>query len=327
MTKRALFTKSVAFAALTLVGQWLIAGQDRPPEAERLASILAHPVDVIMFGDSSFTNVAEKDVDRRPLHSMITVDLSGLRVAVMAHAANHAGVYASMADAIIRSGNLPRAIVAPINLRSFSPEWDLKPSYQFVDEMVYLSHSTTIGRILHRPAEVFKYYDVNPISWSQYRNATVFDGTKAVGRVAEFDNPSFEELSPAHSRGKFILHYMYQLTPEHRRLQSLRHMAEALARAGVHLILFVSPLDMEAGQKSLGADFGTRVQQNIAVIRSALVSTGAELIDLVAVVPDDDFDYVNYPTEHLKGAGRRQVANRVAGAVRAAVLGRRVGDR
>jgi hypothetical protein len=200
-------------------------------------------------------------------------------------------------------------VVAVINLRSFSPSWDLEPRYQFVAERTFLGLPPYLRPFL-KPLVVFGAVDLQPVAGTDFGDAAVYDGTTQVGRALDYAGLTG---SPAERERSMLLYfYMGTLRADHRKLRSLATLADLLREARVRLLFYVSPIDVERGKAAFGTRFRDRLEENIGTIERELVPRGAEVLNLCCGLPDSHFSYVEYPNEHLKAAGRRAVADALA---------------
>ena len=73
--------------------------------------------------------------------------------------AYHIGIYLEYAQYIVAQENLPQVVIIPINLRSFSPEWDMRPEYQFEKEARFLrSKNSLFIQSFDKPLSIFQWY-------------------------------------------------------------------------------------------------------------------------------------------------------------------------
>jgi hypothetical protein len=282
-------------------------------DVQRLTSSLSANPDIVYFGDSSNASVAEADVDRRPIAACLADSFGASRVCSLDGPAYHAEVYEACIDLLLRRGLHPQAVIIPINLRSLSPEWHLRPEYQFTKlkrELDYADH------LLYRAAspliDFLRIYDDEPISRTAFEKSPVYCGTEVMGCVREFENPSYEHVTPEATRNKFIFHYMYELQPEHDKLAAFVRIAQKLRDARITAVFYITPIDVETGERFLPGQFREQVTANIGVIQNELAPHQTPVIDLAFALPPRDFVWQRYPNEHLCSTGRTFVADKLA---------------
>ena len=96
----------------------------------------------------------------------------------------------------------------------------------------------------------------------------------------------------------------------------LLETAQRLKRAGVPALFYLTPIDVEGGRQLVGEALPANVAANSRVIMDALARSGASCLDLTTLLPEDRFVDREYACEHLDLAGRRRVAEALAGAVK-----------
>jgi len=140
---------SVALAAL----QFLTAiafPAGIPPEIVRLDAYLDSRTNIIYLGDSTLSLPAGQVTTGEILQEM----LPDCSVGEIAHPAYNLDLYLHYVRYIVRSAHPPDIVIVPINMRSFSPEWDKRPGYQFEEEKKALAFGPFLSRALWRPLEV-----------------------------------------------------------------------------------------------------------------------------------------------------------------------------
>jgi hypothetical protein len=225
-------------------------------------------------------------------------------------------IYLAFCRYIARSPNRPDTVIIPVNMRSFSPGWDRRSDWQFEEERFFLNYP--LLRAFFKPLAIFKVVSTNEITPEQYNQTPVYCDQQLVGTVREFDFMPTDPnaVTDEDIRKKFIFQYMYPLRPEHRKLRAMMDIVEVLDSAGVRLVLYITPLDMETGRKHLPERFPSRVGANIELVKSLLRDRNVEPLDLSRSVSAGNFSWTVYPNEHLDQHGRLFVADSLAGALR-----------
>lgn len=273
----------------------------------QLKKYLKKPVDVLVFGDSSNWYTPGSDRDKRSISLMLRDLLPGSTVRSITHAAYHPEVYAALCKYIVRQKNHPRIIIIPINMRSFSPEWDKEPHYRFEKEKIILEGGLCLA--FYQPLRVLKY-KFNTISRKEYLNTPVFNGNKEIGKIKQM-----------HSiKNQFILKYMYPLTPGHRKIKALVKTARLLSRHNMTAVFYFTPIDYRTGERHLPGQSTGRLKENITFIDSLLKNTGhgCHLLDLSLDLKSRYFAWQKRESinEHLNQQGRHYVAEKLAETLR-----------
>ena len=282
-------------------------------EVRSLTSRLAANPDIVYFGDSTNASVAEEDVDRRAISTCLNDTFDGLEVCSLDAPSYHAGVYEACIDLMLERGLHPDAVIVPVNLRSLSPEWHLRPEYQltkltrelrYADHMLYQAASPLV--------EWLRIFDDEPISQTEFEQSPVYCSSERVGCVRDFKNALYKSVTPERTRNKFIFHYMYELDREHEKLAALVRIAQKLRAARINAVFYITPIDVQTGERLLPGTFRTQVAANIRVIQNELEKHQTPLVDLAFTLAPQEFDWQRYPNEHLGATGRNFVANTLA---------------
>ena len=79
-------------------------------------------------------------------------------------------------------------------------------------------------------------------------------------------------------------------------------------------MFYITPIDYEAGEHSLGRQFSKRVGQNIVVLQSEMAKGGCSVLDLSNLLSSDAFDWRAdlAPNEHLNFKGRKRLAAKIS---------------
>ena len=140
---KSFFLRSILFVALLLGVQAAVAlayPPNIPTEILEFEALLRERADVLYFGDSTLWYPRGAETTPQILQTL----LPDQTVGEVSHAAYGFEVYHAYAEAAAREleaggdAQAPAWVVLPVNMRSFSPEWNLRPGYQFVEEQTVL---------------------------------------------------------------------------------------------------------------------------------------------------------------------------------------------
>lgn len=210
----------------------------------------------------------------------------------------------------------PRLVVLPINIRSFSPQWDLEPSWQFdreiklIDEYIS-SHKKHIPVINKLSSGSFDYerFDATTVKYP----LTAFD-TIGQFRLVINGKPRTEEQFRFRKKQIFIFHYLHKLSVAHPKIKALTQLVKKISAWDVRLLIYITPVNSQAGDRYVGDQFSELFKANIQVIHKILnpyLSSKMKLLDLSSVLPPDDFFNPGDPTEHLNENGRLFLASKL----------------
>ena len=95
--------------------------------------------DVLLFGSSVEEYADSKDKDKRSISKMINSLSNKYHVESISGVAYHMDLFLELSKYIVKNLSHPKLIIVPINMRTFSPEWDKRPEYQFEKEKKILN--------------------------------------------------------------------------------------------------------------------------------------------------------------------------------------------
>ena len=98
--------------------------------------------DVFLFGSSVEKYTNRNDKDKRSISEMIDSLSDKYHVESISGNAYHMDMFLALSKYIIKNLSHPKLIIVPINMRTFSPEWDKRPEYQFEKEKKILNGFT-----------------------------------------------------------------------------------------------------------------------------------------------------------------------------------------
>lgn len=291
------------------------------------------PPDVLALGDSTSVLVGQLDFDWRSLESMLSARLWPRRVLGIGHFAYNSDVFAALLDAQAIMGRHPKVVTLPVNVRQFGPEWTHSPNQTFAD-LIDATHAYVAepsaplavlepyprGNLLRGDPDspAWQAFQREPVHYVGRPEATIGDFLGAIERGRR-DTPEdrrrWLELI-------FTFHYLYELDERHPRFASLAAAIATCRDMGVALVIYVTPVNHEAGRELLGPDFEGAVRQITGAVRrvveeAALGSDRIVLEDWSMAMPPDLFLTSTEVLGHLNDLGRRKLASALATRARA----------
>lgn len=92
-----------------------------------------NPSNALILGDSVMDAISYNDVVDIPFRKIIVNDLlNKYRICEISNAGYHSGIYFSIINLFKFYDIHPKIIIMPINIRSFSPQWDFNPRYRVI---------------------------------------------------------------------------------------------------------------------------------------------------------------------------------------------------
>lgn len=270
--------------------------------------------DILYLGDCTDSSPGKKERDKRAISQMLMDFNPHLRISSITHPAYQLDIYLEFCRYIVKQGHCPRVIIIPINLRSFSPQWDLNPHYQFELEKIILRGG--IGsRLLYafyQPLIIF-HYDFRRITREEFLNTPVFDGERQAGKMKDILTVSAGENLEKIIRKKLLLSYMYGLQESHRKVKSMLEIARLLTAHHIRLIFYLTPIDIETGERYFPGRFTRQIKRNVDLIDKLLAAQGVRVLDLSRGLGSDNFSCRHWvaPSERLREKGRLYVAQQL----------------
>jgi hypothetical protein len=244
--------------------------------------------------------------------------LTGLAIYPVSGAGYTAVLFREYAALVAKAQKKPRLAILSINLRGFSDDWLFTPRWEYAAATAYL-------RLLAdppSPADLPSWIasgQWDPAAYWQRRTVRPAPSYDALFEKLNADREALlaappPGLSPEEQdrRRHFIENYMTHVTPEHPMLGYLLDTAHRLERAGVAVLFYLTPIDIEGGRQLVGEALPANVAANGRVIVESLARSGASCLDLTTLLPEERFVDREYACEHLDLAGRRRVAEALA---------------
>jgi len=219
----------------------------------------------------------------------------------------------------LREGCAPRGVVLSVNLRSFSELWDQGLQYQYSELRARLRYGDVLALGLQRPMSSYQLYatlEGYPRSEQAFQQLPIDRGGRRLGTLHDVLARSYNRPGPEARGTSFSLLYGYSLESGHRKIRALCRIADLCRSSGIPLRFYVTPIDVDSGEKMAGEGFRSQVSRNVEVIRASLAAHGADLEDWSSLLRAEQFSYQEYPNEHLQDSGRRRLAEAVIGLIR-----------
>jgi len=268
------------------------------PELKVLRNSLKKKCDIILLSSSVNNYTAKSDIDKRAISEMMNDRLQDKQVIGISHSAYQLDIFEDIIKYIIRNKNKePITIIVPINLRSFAPAWNLRPTYQFVKEKYYL---IGLPYIIN-----FKNYGV--ISDEEFYLQPIFFNNRQIVTVGELESKEFQADSLTDLKMGFISNYMQPIDEGNEKLIALEEIDKiSKQKSDLKIVFYITPIDLRKAESLNIKNFQPEVLKNIEIIKSRIKYS--ELIDLSFHFNSTMFDYRRRPDEHLNMHGRSELA-------------------
>ncbi|MCC6694640.1 MAG: hypothetical protein IT365_03315 [Candidatus Hydrogenedentes bacterium] len=318
-TARAYLTRCCVLALIVGVGQvvvcWWRWPGEIPPVVLELHELRSQPADVLYLGDSTLMpSRTERCFDRTP--AMLQRAMPDVSVVPMVDWGCNLTYFSAVAACLEESKIPVGTVVFPINMRMVAPQLDNSPYRYFDKETVFLENDYLLFQFAYRPLASFKTFPNHCTRHRDFWALPVMDGEKNLGPAGNYRQWN-EARVPEEYRPRLVMFfYMYSLTPDSHAVVEFGRLLDILNRAGIRALPYVTPLDMETGEKYFGDRFRQRIRENIGFFKEAAETRGVQLLDLSECLSGSYFVRGSIPDEHMYAAGREVVAERLAEALR-----------
>ena len=298
LTKVVLFLS--LFALLTMAFDVLylkLRMKNLYPELYHMDQLLEEKVDAILFGSSVNRHVDPEDIDTRSIGELLDSLVVKYEVGALSHKAYQLDMFAEYVEYISTQSHKPLLIV-PINIRSFSPIWDLYPPFQFPFEKDLINDVNPFIR----------FVDLNKSRKREteyFKNIPVFHQEKVIGKLWEFAYPFSVMLD---TRKGFIVRYMQPVQQENQKLHSLERVLSLSEKHDIPLIFYFTPVDYTKGESLEIPGFHEQLNDNLSLVKNVLDRYNVESYDLSQAIDSTHFSYTYIPTEHLNQKGRKYLS-------------------
>jgi hypothetical protein len=261
---------------------------------------------------------------------MVQSNLAGeFELACITHSAYHMKIYYSMLATLQKMDRRPGLVVLPVNLRSFSPQWDFEPSWQFEEEIRALRNFAGI------PQEQESSLGISPNGSGTGEQYERFDALAVdypfspFKRIGEFRllisaKPATKMQADFRMQQIFVFHYLHPLLPDHPKVTFLKRIIALLKDMDIALLAYVTPVNYQGGERYLGEQFTTLLRANVQTIRGCFLphpdAKNLCFLDLSELLTSDYFFHLDEPSEHLNERGRARLSQTIAENVRKMIV-------
>jgi len=302
----------LATACIALVLEYIIPDDEH---AKEILQGLKEGATVVYFGDSTLAYSDKDDIDKRLLSEMVEENLNGQTIIAVHQGAFHLRVFEAYVSFIVIQDHKPKSIILPINLRSFGPQWDLRPGYQFTSEIYRLSPQRTQPKVLlDRIKKLSDDPQKREEEITEWLEQPIFFNRTQIGVVNDFHYPLFGNEAQLNEKisEKFTYNYLFALDKSHKGLASLKNIVHLTQQHNITLVMYITPLNYQNGEKYVGDAFVPLIEHNVDIIKETVKSNRGTIYDFTFLLNSSEFSYDYIPDEHLNEAGKLHLAHAVA---------------
>jgi hypothetical protein len=289
------------------------------------------PPHILIYGDSVMERISIHDKNKSTLSEMIVETIGQKKIHCVAHSGYHMGIFYQLTRLLQLLPARPRIVVLPINMRSFSPQWDLHP----------LHHRAEHVRIIQDYIDKLQNFsELPPYNIERQTQEDEFLSTQADYRftdfkyICQFDNiikspATTEEEKRFRRQQMFIYHYLYGMNHNNRKLRLLKDVIKMLKQLDISIVSYITPINHVSAQKYIGHKFLEAFQVNLEFIFNIFEKFSQDLgRDLQSFNPEhtshiifrdyslsltpDYFFHDDDATEHLNERGRLRIAKKLS---------------
>lgn len=251
----------------------------------------------IFLGDSVYLRVSKSDKIKISIADAIRQNY--VDSYVYAHSALSTVHYYAL---LLSSNNIIQEadrVVIPINYRSFSPQWEFNPAYQYKSDLIAIQNSLASGAqilssLFERQApEMSEYYHYGS------KSSRFFDQARP---------HTLESISETLERRRkiFAYHYLFdtKMIINSGRYEAIKHIAELFGDHKAKLAFIILPINYQAVEFLFDEGAVAYLRSNIRRFLDLTNEMGAIIVDYSNAASRMDFFSFMEPTEHLNENGR-----------------------
>jgi|GEM_PF-5887538 len=308
----------------------LVARYRDEPRADPAAQVPP----ALLLGDSTLERVSDGDTDTANLGARIRAGMP-VRTLVLSCPAYSPVHFAAYAQVLAVLPARPRLVIAPVNIRCLSPQWDALPRYRWLHHLAAIRRclADPEGPVPEAPPALDEAEAAALHAQARARRvASAITGETTVGALEDIRDSGPTDAAGRRARVRQVLAYHYGLpfAPDHPCLLALGDMTRTLRGAGVWVLIYATPVNVDFAEMLDGPEMRRTIADKVAAARDAIRAAagddpGVAFLDLHATCRADHFFHRGYMVEHLDQHGRAALAERVV-AEAAAMLRDRPGN-
>ncbi|MFO7973091.1 MAG: hypothetical protein R6V12_00485 [Candidatus Hydrogenedentota bacterium] len=314
-----------AFAVIVILLQLagtLAFGGYRPPRWVDiyLPGIVDQAPDIVFMGDSSVIAHPPKAKDRRSTSAMLDELLPDYDVAQLSLPGMPVSLEAALLSYFNKKGLRPSYVVICVHDLALRPYVAETFRSQWLEQRLFTEYDGLFLRAFFRPLVILNGIHLNAQRDDHWLETLANQAGVPVKTVRELrtriDNGDVEG-----NRRRFVqlqVHARYKtpLQPDNDEIMTLKRCIALTRALGAEPILYVTPVNYELFEELNGPEVRQQMQRDSRIILKALADKTVSVTDLTLLLPRAHFYEDPMPTAHYDGAGRMQIAQRLAAEIR-----------
>jgi hypothetical protein len=271
--------------------------------------------EILYLSDSVGERISDKDKNKSQFAEILKKRFrKQIHLDYITHTAYQSMIFYYLINILRFTRYKPQYIILPINLRSFSPQWDYNPLWQFDKEIFSIKSYLDIKDDYFGSSGICEIMHYNKGDLKVFYPGTELNTLKQFQDLVKLKNGSKNDYIHR-KKNIFIYHYLYNLQKEHRKIIYFQRICSLMDKLHVKTFLYFTPINFKAGEKFVGAHFTEKVSKNIEIIKSSIQYPKNNNVLLLKdysflLSPDKFFNEAN-PTEHLNESGRAILADSI----------------
>jgi hypothetical protein len=221
-------------------------------------------------------------------------------------------VYDVMIDYIREKDLTSGLVIIPVNMRSFSRMWYLRPEWQFTFEKDALQSNwmTPVSYAL-KP-----FMTSDDLFLLHFRNTELQVSGESIGIVGDFRGEEYREVTPDKTKKKLLANYMYSLKDDPYGVEQVIRICQNASEAGIDLFFYITPLPVYEGEQLIGPEFNRIVSSNTDTIVKVVNRYGYVIADWHDLLESDQFSKDDpYKREHYSWEGKQVLTDSLAARI------------
>jgi hypothetical protein len=288
--------------------------------------------DIIYLGESSNNTAREDDQDNRKISDFIGDYYPGVDLYDLTKPAAHAGIFKVLLEHMPRESEV-KTVIVTLTLRSFNAQWIhstletplqkslvlLRPYPPLVDRFLLSFKAYDIKTDMEREKEFKRQWVKDHLKFPyefQFEDVKQWDHWMAYSGIRD----SSGEIDRAQTElaCHYIKAYGFQIdTLTNPRIKDFNDIVELARERGWKLVFNLMAENTEKAGQLVGDDLLFLMNENRQLLLDYYRSRGVVVVDNLSAVEDQQFIDQDWTTEHYGEKGRKTIAKKVAGALRA----------
>lgn len=287
--------------------------------------------DIIYVGESSNVTFRGDDFDKRPISALLNDYFPKKKIGNITKEAAHSGIFYHLLN-IIPENYPVKTIVVTMNLRSFDAGWiysDLETPLQkslvlirpyppLFNRMMLSFKDYEIKSKEERQNQIFTKWKTDSFSLPYtfpYKDVIDWDSMTNKKGILNPDGSRNQELTELACN--YIKTYAFQIdTFNNPRIRDFDKIVALAKHRNWNLVFNILAENTSKANELVGKDLVLMIRKNRDLLVERYAKNSVQVVDNLEDIPNEEFIDQNWTTEHYAENGRRQIASKVAMALK-----------